>query len=154
SPRLRDGSDTPSTFGLLCDLRVAIAVAASPIAAAPPASSPVFAFELALPTVSAAFFAPLVTVSVTVPSLLWPFADDREALLWAELPFLDFALVLFERERLAELRPLEDFFCVWAIPALLSQIGGSFPRSRRTPERAAITLGVRPHSSSASWRSA
>src|SRR5687767_12565040 len=56
----RFGSDTPMTLGRLRDRWVMIAVAASPAAAAPPASNPVLALEAALPTVSTALFAPLV----------------------------------------------------------------------------------------------
>jgi hypothetical protein len=66
----RRGSETPMTLGRLRDRWVMIAVAASPAAAAPPASSPVLAFEATLPTVSTALFAPLVTVSDTAPTRL------------------------------------------------------------------------------------
>ena len=116
------------------------AVAASPAAAAPPASSPVFAFDAAPPTVWAAFFAPSVTVSVTAPTRL-VLADDAllVARLACDFPFEDAFAVdlladgfaaadfelpfeLFDVELAFEpLRLLAVFFCVvWAIMTLLS----------------------------------
>jgi hypothetical protein len=95
-------------------------------------------------------------VSATDSSLLCPFAsgDDRVAELWRALPFLDLAVVLFERVRLEELRPPEDFFCVWAIPALLSRLG-FLPVPSLYPRGCGENLLLgRAYSSLDSWRSA
>jgi len=160
----RFGSGTPMTLGRLRDRWVMIAVAASPAAAAPPASNPVLALEAALPTVSAAFFAPLVTVSVTAPTRLWladdallvarlacdfPFDDAFDAVFLAgDFAAADFELPFFDAVRDFVVLRLVVLFCfVWAIMTLLSMEsfrGAAYPgRKAVKPLGKGVQLFVR-----------